>query len=58
MANSTLKDHSEKNGKNTMRTLNIPAGPRENTVQSILGYSRALRVENSKTLGPIQTVLN
>ena len=56
--NTTLKDRSEKNGNNNMRTLQGTAGPKQSTLKNILSYSKALKYEHSEQLGRIGTVLN
>lgn len=56
MANSTL-------GKKVRRTreampIQLQNGPRESSIQFILGYSRALKVVDAPPVGQIDIVLN
>lgn len=53
MAHSTLRKSSR--NRDRMATL---SGPRRNTINAILGYSKALRVVQAPPVGPIQVVLN
>ncbi|MBP6313063.1 MAG: hypothetical protein KA408_12385 [Flavobacteriales bacterium] len=57
MAHSTLR---KKNSYNTPKTPknHLSMGPRANTIQLILGYSRALRVVDAPPVGKIDIVLN
>ncbi|HQV75034.1 MAG: hypothetical protein KBA60_05445 [Flavobacteriales bacterium] len=57
MANSTLR---KKNTRNTGKPMitKPSMGPREASIQFILGYSRALRVVDAPPIGQVDIILN
>ena len=57
MAHSTLR---KKNTRNTSKPMSTTPsmGPREASIQSILGYSRALRVVDAPPIGQVDIILN
>lgn len=57
MTHSTLrKDRLRRTRKTMIR--NAQDGPRESSIQLILGYSRALQVVDAPPVGHIEVVLN
>ena len=57
MTNSTLRKKALRRARKPM-TLDLQPGPREASIQLILGYSRALQVVDAPPLGQIDVVLN
>lgn len=57
MAHSTLR---KKNTRNTSKPMSTTPsmGPREASIQCILGYSRALRVVDAPPIGQVDIILN
>ncbi|HPF92014.1 MAG TPA: hypothetical protein PLL57_15240 [Flavobacteriales bacterium] len=57
MTHSTLRKNSNRRPKKTM-TQEIAPGPREASIQFILGYSRALKVVEAPPVGEVSIILN
>lgn len=56
MAHSTLRKSSRRD--RTQVTTLRHAGPKESTIQAILGYSKALQVVDAPPIGQLAVVLN
>lgn len=57
MTNSTLRKKTIRRTRKPM-TIDLRPGPREASIQLILGYSRALQVVEAPPLGQVDLVLN
>ncbi len=57
MTHSTLRKKSPRRSRKTM-TTGTEHGPRESTLQFILGYSRALQVVDAPPVGKVDVILN
>lgn len=57
MRNSTLRKRPTRDLRNLLN-LDPHAGPRPETLQAILGYSKALRIVDAPPIGKVRIVLN
>ncbi|HNR54116.1 MAG TPA: hypothetical protein PKJ19_03040 [Flavobacteriales bacterium] len=57
MTHSTLRKNASRRPKKSM-TQEIAPGPREASIQFILGYSKALKLVDAPPVGEIAIILN
>ncbi len=57
MTNSTLRKDLRRRSRKNM-TPELQPGPRQASIQMILGYSKALRVVDAPPLGEVCLILN